>query len=67
MSTVAETSRRAWRALSWYVTGVLGESDYERYVSHLRRHHPDTRVPSVAEYWQERHAEQDANPGARCC
>lgn len=67
MSTVIETSRRAWRAVAWYVTGVLGESDYQRYVSHIRRHHPDAPVPSVREYWRERHAEQDANPGARCC
>jgi uncharacterized short protein YbdD (DUF466 family) len=59
--------RRGWRALAWYVTGVLGESDYARYVAHLRRVHPDAAVPSVREYWRVRYAEQDANPGARCC
>ncbi|GHH70212.1 YbdD/YjiX family protein [Promicromonospora soli] len=59
--------RRGWRALAWYVTGVLGESDYQRYVAHLRRVHPDAVVPTVREYWRERYAEQDANPGARCC
>jgi uncharacterized short protein YbdD (DUF466 family) len=58
---------RGWRALAWYVTGVLGESDYQRYVAHLRRVHPDAVVPTVREYWRERYAEQDANPGARCC
>lgn len=59
--------RRGWRALAWYVTGVLGESDYPRYVAHLRRAHPDAAVPTVREYWRERYAEQDANPATRCC
>jgi uncharacterized short protein YbdD (DUF466 family) len=59
--------KRGWRALAWYVTGVLGESDYQRYVAHLRQRHPDQPVPTVGQYWRERYAEQDANPGARCC
>lgn len=59
--------RRGWRALAWYVTGVLGESDYQRYVAHLRRVHSDAAVPTVREYWRERYAAQDADPGARCC
>ncbi|MFE7509484.1 YbdD/YjiX family protein [Promicromonospora sp. NPDC057488] len=59
--------RRGWRALTWYVTGVLGESDYQRYVAHLRRVHPDAAVPTVREFWRDRYAAQDANPGARCC
>lgn len=58
---------RGWRAVRWYVSGVLGESDYERYVAHLRRHHAGAAVPTVSEYWRARYAEQDANPGARCC
>lgn len=58
---------RAWRAVSWYVRGVLGESDYERFVAHQRRRHPGAAVPSRAEFWRERYAAQDANPGARCC
>lgn len=58
---------RAWGALTWYVKGVLGESDYQRYVEHLRRAHPGDPVPTVGDYWRERYAEQDVNPGARCC
>jgi uncharacterized short protein YbdD (DUF466 family) len=67
MNQTLDPVRRAWRALAWYVSGVMGESDYARYVAHLRRHHPGTLVPTVEEYWRERYAEQDANPGARCC
>ena len=59
--------RRGWRALAWYVTGVLGESDYARYVAHRRRVHPDAEVPTVREYWRDRYAQEDATPAARCC
>ncbi|HEY5877358.1 MAG TPA: YbdD/YjiX family protein, partial [Nakamurella sp.] len=45
----------------------LGDTAYARYVEHLGRHHPDAPVPSEREYWRQRYAEQDANPGARCC
>jgi uncharacterized short protein YbdD (DUF466 family) len=58
---------RGWRAVIWYVKSVMGENDYQHYVAHLRRAHPDAVVPTVAEYWRERYAEQDRNPGARCC
>ncbi len=67
MRTTAEALARGWRAVRWYVAGVLGESDYQRYVAHLRAHHADAVVPTVSEYWRQRYAEQDANPGARCC
>jgi uncharacterized short protein YbdD (DUF466 family) len=58
---------RAWRNLRWWVGSVLGDTAYARYVEHLRRLHPDAPVPTEREYWRERYAEQDANPGARCC
>lgn len=57
----------AWRGVRWYVGGVMGDTDYARYVAHVRRHHPGAAVPSEREYWRARYAEQDANPGARCC
>ncbi len=57
----------AWRGLRWWVGSVLGDTAYTRYVEHLRRSHPDASVPTEREYWRARYAEQDANPGARCC
>lgn len=62
--------RAAGRGLAgvrWYVTTIMGDRDYERYVAHLTRRHPDAPVPSEKEYWRRRWAEQDADPGARCC
>jgi uncharacterized short protein YbdD (DUF466 family) len=58
---------RAARGVRWYVTTLMGDRDYERYVAHLRREHPDASVPTEKEFWRERWAEQEANPGARCC
>ena len=58
---------RAGRALRWYTTSLLGDHDYDRYVAHLARVHPGTTPVSEAAYWRERHAEEDAHPGARCC
>ena len=58
---------RAWRAFVWYVKSVMGESDYEVYVNHLRRHHPDAEVPTVSQYWRDRYREEGENPGSRCC
>ncbi|MEV1134745.1 CstA-like transporter-associated (seleno)protein [Rhodococcus coprophilus] len=45
----------------------MGDHDYARYAEWHRRNHPGCRVPSEREYWRARHADADANPGARCC
>ncbi|MBF6424573.1 YbdD/YjiX family protein [Nocardia cyriacigeorgica] len=57
----------AVRGVLWYFDSVLGGQDYQRYVAHLRRQHPDCPIPSEREYWRERHAEADRNPANRCC
>jgi len=55
------------RGLRWWIASVMGDNAYARYVEHLTRHHPDDRIPTEREYWRERYAAMDANPGARCC
>lgn len=63
MPTVADRlrdARKVWR-------GITGADAYERYVAHLRRAHPGADVPSEREFWRQKYAAQDANPGARCC
>ncbi|MDR0989963.1 MAG: YbdD/YjiX family protein [Propionibacteriaceae bacterium] len=59
--------KRTGQVISWYVKAVLGESDYDRYVAHLRAHHPDQPVPTVKQYWRERYAAEDRQPTSRCC
>ncbi|MEV8191783.1 YbdD/YjiX family protein [Rhodococcus pyridinivorans] len=55
--------RRAW----WWIGAVMGDHDYARYVELHRRQHPDRPPQSERDYWRERHAAADANPGSRCC
>ncbi|NDZ93990.1 YbdD/YjiX family protein [Streptomyces sp. SID6673] len=62
-----DTVRRGWQAVSWYVGSVMGDRDYARYLEHAARTHPDRPPLSEREYWRHRYAEQDRNPGARCC
>nr|WP_281198522.1 YbdD/YjiX family protein [Nocardia vermiculata] len=62
--------RAPWRAVSAvarYMNAVLGGQDYDRYVAHLRRVHPERPIPTEGEFWRERHAAADRNPGTRCC
>nr|WP_286303181.1 YbdD/YjiX family protein [Microbacterium suwonense] len=59
--------RSAATAVRWYVTTLMGDRDYEVYVAHQRAHHPDAPIPTERQFWRDRMAEQDRNPGARCC
>lgn len=58
---------RVLRAVWWYLTNLMGESAYATYVEHLRRTHPGTEPLTEREFWRKHYADQDANPGARCC
>ncbi|WP_454295632.1 YbdD/YjiX family protein [Salana multivorans] len=56
--------RGAWRALVWWVKGVLGASAYERYLARHRVEHPDHEPLSEREFWRRR---QDDAPPKGCC
>ncbi|GAA0455401.1 YbdD/YjiX family protein [Streptomyces olivaceiscleroticus] len=57
------------RGIRWYVRELTGESAYERYVGHLRRHDPDAPVSTRREFERRRTDAQEGDPGAgfRCC
>jgi uncharacterized short protein YbdD (DUF466 family) len=55
------------RAVLWYLRELTDESAYDRYVEHVRTHHPDRPVPSRREFERQRLDAKDANPEARCC
>ena len=57
----------AARGVRWWVSSVMGDNAYARYLEHLAARHPGSPVPSEREYWRDRYAAMDANPGARCC
>jgi len=62
-----ERAARLGRQIRWYVSSMMGDNHYERYLAHHRRTHPDQPVLTEAEYWRNRHLRAEADPGARCC
>nr|ABP46792.1 conserved hypothetical protein [Mycolicibacterium gilvum PYR-GCK] len=45
----------------------MGDNDYRRYLDHHARTHAGQVPMTEREYWRRRHAQADAEPGARCC
>ena len=66
-TTVRTTVVAGLRAVRWYVRQVMGDDAYATYAAHQRAVHPGGVVMTEREFWRMRHAEQDANPGSRCC
>lgn len=61
------TLARGVRAVFRYLDSVVGGQDYQRYLAHMGRVHPGCPVASERDYWRERYADAERNPGARCC
>jgi uncharacterized short protein YbdD (DUF466 family) len=53
--------------IGWYVREVMGEGDYDRYLAHHRRDHPDRLPMNRREFERCRMDERDRNPRMRCC
>lgn len=58
---------RVGRGIRWYTTTLMGDRAYDTYVSHHRVQHPDEPPLTERQFWRQRMADQDRNPGARCC
>jgi uncharacterized short protein YbdD (DUF466 family) len=48
---------------------MVGQPDYDRYVEHMRAHHPDRPVMSYAEFFRDRENARYGGKGrvGRCC
>lgn len=46
---------------------VLGVPDYERYLAHMRRHHPAEPLLSADEFARDFLERRYNRPGSRCC
>ncbi|MFB7797152.1 YbdD/YjiX family protein [Isoptericola sp. NPDC056134] len=64
---LARAASAGWTNLRWYVRQVMGDDAYRTYVTHERSAHPDREPMGEREFWREHYAEQDRNPGSRCC
>lgn len=59
--------RAGARGLRDYTHALMGDSAYAHYCAHAAATHPGAPVMTEREFWRERMAAQDRNPGARCC
>jgi uncharacterized short protein YbdD (DUF466 family) len=59
--------RRAVAGALWYAREVLGESAYDHYLAHQRRHHPGEPVLSRRQFERRRLDRMEVRPGQRCC
>ncbi len=46
---------------------IIGVPDYDRYLRHMQRHHPECTVLSRADFATERLTARYTRPGSRCC
>ena len=46
---------------------VIGAPDYERYLTHVTRRHPDTTPLSREEFARDALSRRYDRPGSRCC
>lgn len=46
---------------------VMGAPDYDRYVAHMRTHHPESEPASRDEFMCQRLESRYSRPGSRCC
>jgi uncharacterized short protein YbdD (DUF466 family) len=58
---------RAWNRCVAIARRVAGIPDYDAYVAHLRRRHPERTLPSRETFFRERLAARYRAGGGRCC
>lgn len=63
MSTLRRLAAAATRVLH----AVLGVPDYERYLTHVRTHHPEVTPLTRTEFLRARLHDRYSKPGSRCC
>jgi uncharacterized short protein YbdD (DUF466 family) len=68
-SALIRAASRTIGGVRWYVRELMDESAYDRYVTHVRRTHPDAEVLDRRDFERMRTDRQEADPrqGFRCC
>ncbi|MET7509094.1 YbdD/YjiX family protein [Streptomyces albidoflavus] len=69
LGVLAHRVRSGVRWIGWYVREVSGETAYEKYAAHVRRHDPDAEVMTRRQFERSRMDAREADPrdGFRCC
>jgi uncharacterized short protein YbdD (DUF466 family) len=63
---VSEARERVERVAN-VVRRIIGVPDYERYVAHVRTHHPDVTPMCQKDFEKQRIVDKYSRPGGRCC
>lgn len=53
--------------LAAVVRRIIGVPDYDHYLAHARRCHPDRPVMTRDDFIRQRLVDRYSRPGARCC
>jgi uncharacterized short protein YbdD (DUF466 family) len=61
--------RKCWKMLCEMARLMIGVPDYDRYVAHMKAHHPEKPVMSYADFFAERQSARFGGKGdiRRCC
>lgn len=62
-----DTLRRFWRHAAQTARLIIGIPDYDTYVEHIRRFHPEREPMSYEAFFSERQAARYRGGGGRCC
>lgn len=63
----ASVTRSRLERVANVVRRIIGVPDYDRYVAHVRMHHPDMTPVSRGEFERQRMNDRYSRPGSRCC
>lgn len=61
------TFLNCWRKAVQVARRAIGVPDYETYVAHVRRHHPERTPMSYEAFFIERQTARYKGGGGRCC
>jgi len=65
--TVRARFGRFWRAAVRTARLAIGVPDYDNYVAHMRARHPDARVMSYPQFFNERQQKRYGTGRTGCC
>lgn len=65
--TLRTAARNAWRKGVQVCRLIIGVPDYDTYVEHVRRFHPESTPMTYEEFFIERQNARYKGGGGRCC
>ena len=66
-SSVAAAIRRRFASAAAVARRIIGAPDYDRYVAHMRAHHPGEPLLTAEDFAQQCMQDRYNRPGSRCC